>query len=500
MMSGYNNRSRDSNNHDRDYERDDDFRHWRRHDDHDHGHGNNKKAAVTLTGTTLNLNRAGDYTIDTSQPNKVVIRYEGDQALKLTTAQFTAITNFNLANPNAELHIKAGLLNGDTVTGPGYLNIKGLSFTEASASGSFETSHNVDAALGSLLSTQGVEHVMSHLRVNGSERSAFMAVWDYLDDQYVAGGNYYNIPLNEAFVRLGVEYALYLNDGGTPLIDITAKFTADGADADTLPERNQSMHDNLLGNINTGSIQARDFPDALETELLALVPPGYGDRPWFSGEDHDVGGAAHDGARAFDYDRGWDRPDWTDRDYNALIDPAARDGSSMYYGTGNPVDDWNVIRHEGAGVELGLKIKHREGDEYPEASIDANGVAHYTVASGPQPGNPSRAEWNFDFSATRLASGQDETFTYKVEVDLDPGPGETWYTLFTSAAPGDSDVSADIFQNSGNYAFYAAGIDTDPGTPGIQPYAFGPAEFNIRITAYDGSDVVLVNEVVVHVI
>jgi hypothetical protein len=508
MMSGYNNRSRDSNHDDRDYERDDDFRNWRRHDDHDHGHGNNKKAAVTLTGTTLNLNRAGDYTIDTSQPNKVVIRYEGDQALKLTTAQFTAITNFNLANPNAELHIQAGLLNGDTVTGTGYLNIKGLSFTEASASGPFETSHNVDAALGSLISTQGIEHVMSHLRVNGSERSAFMAVWDYLDDQYVAGGNYYNIPLNEAFVRLGVEYAEWLDEGHRPLIDITAKFTADGADADTLPERDQSMHDNLLGNISTASIQARDFPDALETELIALVPPGYGDRPWFSGEDQHVGGPAHDGVRAFDYDRGWDRPDWTDRDYNAVIDPAAsRDGGDadsiddqMYYGNGNPNDDWNVIRHEGAGVELGLKIKHRGGDEYAEGTIDPNGVAHYYVMSGSQPGSPNHAEWNFDFSATRLASGQDETFTYKLEIDVDPGPGEAWATLYSSAAPLDTYVTADLFQNSSNYGFYEQFIDTDPNTPGIQPYAFGPGEFNIRITAYDGTDVVLVNEVVVHVI
>lgn len=509
-MSDYSNALR-GRDHDHDHDHDgDDHRHWRRHDDDDHGHGHGqaKKNAVTLTGTTLNFNRAGDYTIDTSNPNKVVIRYEGDQALKLTAAQFAAITNYNLANPNAELHIQASLLNGDTVTGPGYLNIKGLTFTEASASGSFEVSHNIDAALGSLLSTQGVEHVMSHLRVNGSERSAFMAVWDYLDDQYVAGGNYYNIPLNEAFVRLGVEYALYLNDGGHPLIDITAKFIADGPDADALPERDQSMHDNLLGNINTGSIESRNFPDALEAELIALVPPGYGDRPVYSGNADAVGGAGHDGARAFDYDRGWDRPDWTDRDYNAVIDPAAsRDGpdpdtfdDEMYYGNGNPNDDWNVIRHEGAGVELGLKIKHRGGDEYPEASIDANGVAHYYVLPGTSPSHSGRAEWNFDFSATRLASGQDETFTYKVEIDTDPGPGESWLTVYSSDGIQTEDVTADIFQDSSNYAFYAAGIDIDPNAPGIQPYAFGPGEFNIRLTAFSGSEIILVNEVVVHVV
>jgi hypothetical protein len=508
-MSGYNNRSRDWNDDDQDHERGDDFRNWRRHDDNDYGHGNNKKAAVTLTGTTLNFNRAGDYTIDTSQANKVVIRYEGDQALKLTTAQFTAITNFNLANPNAELHIQAGLLNGDTVTGSGYLNIKGLSFTEASASGPFEVSHNVDAALGSLISTQGIEHVMSHLRVNGSERSAFMAVWDYLDDQYVAGGNYYNLPLNETFARLGIEYAEWLDEGHRPLSFVTAKFQADSpTDGNNLPDRDQSMHDNLLGNISTASIQDRNFPAALEAELIASAPPGYGNRPWYGGYDYQMGGERHDAVRAFDYDRGWDRPDWTDRDYNAVIDPAAsRDSGDldsiddeMYYGNGNPNDDWNVIRHEGAGVELGLKIKHRGGDEYAEGTIDPNGVAHYTVASGSQPGNPLRAEWNFDFSATRLASGQDETFTYKVEIDTDPGPGESWLTVYSSDGIQPEDVTADIFQDSSNYAFYAGMIDTNPSMAGIQPYAFGPGEFNIRLTAYDGSHVVLVNEVVVHVV
>jgi hypothetical protein len=337
-----------------------------------------------------------------------------------------------------------------------------------------------------------------------------MAVWDYLDDQYVAGANYYNLPLNETFTRLGIEYAEWLDEGHRPLSFVTAKYQADSpTDGNSLPDRVQSMHDNLLGNISTASIQDRNFPDALEAELIASVPPGYGDRPWYGGYDYQMGGERHDGARAFDYDRGWDRPDWTDRDYNALIDPAAsRDSTSdadtiddqMYYGAGNPNDDWNVIRHEGAGVELGLKIKHRGGDEYPEASIDANGVAHYTVSSGPQPGNPARAEWNFDFAATRLASGQDETFTYKLEIDLDPGPGETWYTVYSSAAPLDSYVDANTFQNSSNYGFYAAGIDTDPNTPGIQPYAFGPGEFNIRLSAYEGGDLILVNEVVVHVV
>ena len=34
-------------------------------------------------------------------------------------------------------------------------------------------------------------------------------------------------------------------------------------------------------------------------------------------------------------------------------------------------------------------------------------------------------------------------------------------------------------QNSQNYAFYSSLIDSDPGQRGVQPYAFGPAEFDV---------------------
>src|SRR3712207_7191530 len=50
-----------------------------------------------------------------------------------------------------------------------------------------------------------------------SRADTFKVLFDYLDDAYVAGNNYYNIPLNEAFVRLGVEYTEYLADGGEAL-------------------------------------------------------------------------------------------------------------------------------------------------------------------------------------------------------------------------------------------------------------------------------------------
>ncbi len=60
--------------------------------------------------------------------------------------------------------------------------------------------------------------------------------WDNLDDNYTSSG-YYSTPVNELFVRLGVEYAEYLKEGGAPLFNVTAKFTADGGDVGANPDR-----------------------------------------------------------------------------------------------------------------------------------------------------------------------------------------------------------------------------------------------------------------------
>ena len=44
---------------------------------------------------------------------------------------------------------------------------------------------------------------------------------------------------------------------------------------------------------------------------------------------------------------------------------------------------------------------------------------------------------------------------------------------------GDDEGTAQVTQNSQNLAFYATLIDNDPNTAGIQPYTFGPGEFDV---------------------
>lgn len=447
------------------------------------------KPTVIISGGTLTFAQVGVYTIDYLPSGNVKIKVNGQEAVVLKPAEYASITSFNFAP-------------GATLNGP--IHVNGVTFHEADATGPFEINYNLNVLIGSMITAHGIDYTVNNLIINGSRADTLMVLWDYLDDAYVAGGNPFNVALNETFVRLGVAYVDYLENGGTPFTDVVAKFTADSAgDADLIPERLQSMHDNFLGNLTIGAINTRFSGDPdLKAALLALIPDEYEARLLYEGNDTQVGGARHDNVRAFDYDHGWDRPDYLDSDMNGTIDPLSQNGSGkMLYGTGNPVDDWNLVRHEGAQVELGLKVKHRGGDEYAEAFIDFSGIAHYNVASGLQPGSPNRAEWNFDFAATDFSPDTD--FKYVLELDIDPGAGTNWLTLYSSDNPLDTSTGGgNTFQNSSNIAFYASLIDTDAGTPGIQPYTLGTGEFDLRISAYNAATnmFVLSHEVVIHVI
>jgi hypothetical protein len=397
----------------------------------------------------------------------VKIKLDGGQAAVLSAAEYAAVTSFTFA-PGAVLS--------------GALAINGVTFTEAGPGGPFEISHNLNDLLGTLITKHGVAGTLDILTINGSRADTIKVLWDYLDDAYVAGNNYYNLPLNEAFVRLGAEYAEYLDAGGAPLTDVTAKFTADNGDTDSIPQREQSMHDNLLGNISLVSIQGRNFGAALEGELLALVPDDYESRPVYS----------------------WDRPDYTDS-FLGKVDPAASDDRNgdgideqMFYGTLNSNDNFSVVRHEGAGVELALKAKEfgPNGGDYATGFrfFDDEGVLHYNVSAGTSPDNAGRADWSFDYAATVLPQGAEETWTFKLWIDVDETEGVQLVQFPLTVFGGQ-------VQGSPNYGFNTIRgiIETDDSAAGIQPYAFGPGEFDIVLEAYAAGTLMASNRIVVHV-
>src|SRR5688572_30252527 len=162
-----------------------------------------KAKPVSLSNGVLHFNKEGDYTIEFLPNGKVKILLGGGHATVLTAQEWASVHTFDLVKAETDLKVNASILVGKTITGNGDLEIGALAFTQASAAGGFETSVNLDTAIGSMLMTRGVEATLDSLTVNGTKADAFKLLWDYLDDAYVAGNNYYNLPLNENFVRLG---------------------------------------------------------------------------------------------------------------------------------------------------------------------------------------------------------------------------------------------------------------------------------------------------------
>lgn len=170
--------------------------------------------------------------------------------------------SYEAISTNGAKHSKA---HGITV-------IEGLTFTEAdeAANFKFEPSRNYDAMLAQMLGTYGVEGTLQRLDVAGDPTGDFKLIWDYIDDNY----SYYNTTINTYAVELGLEYAEYLQNGGTAMTDVVAKYAPDGGDAGTNPDRLQSMHDNILGNLDVASIIDKFF-DGNSANGSPSTEPGY---------------------------------------------------------------------------------------------------------------------------------------------------------------------------------------------------------------------------------
>ena len=181
----------------------------------------------------------------------------------------------------------------------------------------------------------------------------------------------------------------------------------------------------------------------------------------------------------------------------------------IWQGAGNPNTTFQRKRNVDAGVELGIKGIIRQGPDIRSTYVDDDGLVHIEVPAGAQPGNPARAAWNFTYSFdVSLDSGNPSLDQYSAElwIDLDPsekteylkltlarlgspaaaGPcprepdtnGYGWKAKNTVVIPDDEGTDR-VTQNSQNLAFYAAQIDTNPRMRGIQPYTFGPGQFDV---------------------
>jgi hypothetical protein len=193
------------------------------------------------------------------------------------------------------------------------------------------------------------------------------------------------------------------------------------------------------------------------------------------------------------------------------VHPTAQDTCSpgfLWQGAGNPATTFQRKRNIDAGIELAIKAIIRQGPDIRSTYVDEDGLVHIEVPSGAQPTNPARAAWNFTYSYdVALKPGNPTLENYEAElwIDLDPsektkylklklaklGPppmavpcgepdlnGYGWKAGSTTVIP-DDDGTNQVTQNSQNLAFYATQIDGNPNMLGIQPYTFGPGQFDV---------------------
>lgn len=456
----------------------------------------NADATVTLSGGSL------------------VISANGFSSAVVTAADVEKIT----LSSGAKLHtLGTAPLNGATnlkeISGAGTLDVQGVIFknangSEPDAKARFEPTPSLDAVYSKVATGTG-------FTVNGNEADTIKGIWDVLDDRYGDAG-YTNAQINGDFINLGLRYVDFLSKGGVPFTDLVAKADASG--------RSQSMHDNLLGNLNKVSVESRLFTDTEKNAFLARIPDEYENRPVYDGNKTSVGGATHDGARAFDYAKGWARPDYLDKQMSGKIDASAiKSEKELFVGSGNTVDGFNIVRHEGAGIELALKAKVRGGVDYKPSDANNDGITEYNVEAGTSA--TDRAKWSFDFSVatglnTQNASKNLNDYKFKAFVDVDPTdkvnylvfemqndptkPATTpWVlvksdgTLDTTAGFADEekspgDINAKISQNSVNFGFgfIRNKIDGDLSTPAvIDTYNFTKGKFDIEFKAFDATGV-----------
>jgi hypothetical protein len=197
------------------------------------------------------------------------------------------------------------------------------------------------------------------------------------------------------------------------------------------------------------------------------------------------------------------------------VHPTAQDTCTpgfIWQGAGNPATNFQRKRNIDASVELAIKAIIRQGPDIPSTYVDKFGLVHIEVPSGPQPTRTDRAAWNFTYSydvALDPANPMLDSWDAELWIDLDPSEHTDYLKLklvrLTSPAPaaacprepdlngygwqaGNTTVIPDdegterVTQNSQNLAFYASLIDGNPNMPGVQPYTFGPGQFDVIMT------------------
>jgi hypothetical protein len=454
---------------------------------------------VSFANGILTLSAADTYNFAVDDAGALTITRAGStDSMVLPLSGVIAIDNVVIANSAARVDIKA-----EDVTGLHVIRIGGagtFNITDVDLS----TPPFCDVPNMSMLSfdsTADYGVLPTQLLVNGNVADAFLTMWAGITLDYYAG-----LPSGSAIhdwvlARLGNDYVRYL-EAHDP-IDVVA-VSASGADP-----RAQTLHDNLLGRVNddyvTQRVAAGDgYLDARSPEAMA-----YGSRPSADGFSNDP--SDERAALAWDYSKGINHIAYVSHDSGADVDAAGQfSPGTLWYAydsgavSGVSATGFTIGRHEGAGVELGLKVKDVGGMAIAPVSVDADGTAHYAVPAGAAPGGGAVAQWDIDFSALAGLNGRTsetlDTYAFTLRIDTDPTAGVAYrdFTLSGDSATGifnwgngAGGVIADhdgprpgLSQNSLNFGqgFIKAMFDMSPD-PGDQPYDLSAGTFDVQLLA-----------------
>ncbi len=114
----------------------------------------------------------------------------------------------------------------------------------------------------------------------GSVEDTFKLLWNQADNNYYDAFPGGTPDVNAANVELGNLYAQYLLDGNAPLLGIVQTKVSGNPD---FAVRQQSLHDNLLGNIKDSVVTSRINSDTLDADNRDSAGLQFGDRPIYNG-------------------------------------------------------------------------------------------------------------------------------------------------------------------------------------------------------------------------
>ncbi|WP_316975794.1 right-handed parallel beta-helix repeat-containing protein [Shumkonia mesophila] len=188
---------------------------------------------------------------------------------------------------------------------------------------------NIDISNITVDGSNSPEAVWDVVDVTGTEADKFKLFWISLDQKYYATSPLgSDVGINQAFAELGNLYVAYLEAGGAPILDVVQTKTG----TPNYAGRQQSLHDNILGNLQDGVIVGR-FGSDPANDPRSEAAKVFGSRPYFEGTVNASTGL-YSNAAALAAVIGWDLAHGYD--YTADLDGpyAVLDEANAFTGTG----------------------------------------------------------------------------------------------------------------------------------------------------------------------